>query len=188
MDQAKTGTCVSHALSHRRADSPVPTGDITEEYALKLYVDATGDTTLEHGTWASVVCNELLRRGSISGYYWASDPWELRAHLLEVGSVCVGLDWYRSMFFPEALYNNYYVNVDKDSPIDGGHEILINGVNSSPSRGEPFYRIKNSWGASWGKNGTARIPCTQLEDLIFNQNGDAVVITENIGDVVAPAV
>jgi hypothetical protein len=51
-------------------------------------------------------------------------------------------------------------------------------VNLEPDEGPPFYRIKNSWGTSWGKNGTARIAKDDLDDLIFAQGGDAVLIKE----------
>jgi aminopeptidase C len=61
----------------------------------------------------------------------------------------------------------------------GGHEIVISAVNLEPDdEGPPFYRIKNSWGTSWGKNGTARIAKDDLDDLIFAQGGDTVLIKE----------
>jgi hypothetical protein len=178
LDQGNTGTCVGHAFAHRRADSPVPTGEIDEAYALKLYLDASGDTTYQVGTSGLAACRVLAQRGTISQYHWITSPTELRNTLLTVGSVCVGTDWYGSMFTPVFQYGNAYLTVDTTSGIAGGHEYLINGINVEPSSGLPYYRMKNSWGQGWGYNGTARIYCKDLDWLLFQSNGDAVIITE----------
>lgn len=179
LDQGQTGTCVGNAFAHRRADSPIPVGGIDEAYARKLYVDASGDATLQEGTSGLAACQVLAIRGTISAYHWITSASELRNTLLTIGPVCVGTDWFNSMFNPISLYSNKYMKVDSSSGLAGGHEYLINGVNLAPSSGKPFYRLKNSWGSGWGQNGTARIYCSDLEDLLFNKGGDAVVITEN---------
>ena len=179
LDQLSEGTCVGHAFAHRRADSPVPTGEITHEWARQLYFDASGDSTYQQGTSGYAACRVLADRGLISEYHWMTSPTELRNTLLTMGSVCVGIDWYTSMFTPFSQYSNKYLKVDKASGLAGGHEVLINGLNLAPSGGKPFYRMKNSWGTSWGQNGTVRILTSDLDDLLFNQNGDAVIIKEN---------
>lgn len=179
LDQGQTGTCVGNAFAHRRADSPVPVSGIDEAYAQKLYVDASGDTSLQEGTSGINACRTLATRGTISAYHWITSPTELRNSILTLGTVCVGTDWFNSMFNPTSQYSNSYLKVDPASGVAGGHEYLINGINLNPSSGPAFYRMKNSWGTSWGRGGTARIACTDLEDLIFNRNGDAVVVTEN---------
>lgn len=178
LDQGQTGTCVGNAFAHRRADSPRPTSGIDEAWARKLYVDASGDTTLQQGTSGILACRVLAERGTISAYHWVTSPSEFRQTLLTIGSVCIGIDWYNSMFTPNVQYSNSYLKVDKSSGLAGGHEVVINGINLAPSTGPAFYRLKNSWGTGWGKGGTARVACNALDDLIFNDNGDAVVITE----------
>lgn len=178
LDQGQTGTCVGNALAHRRADSPMPTAGIDEVYARQLYVDASGDGTLQQGTSAILACRVLASRGTITQYHWVTSPDELRQTILTVGSVCVGTDWYNSMFEPVAQYSHQYLRVNRASGVAGGHEYLINGINLAPTAGPPFYRMKNSWGTSWGKNGTARVACADLESVIFDHDGDAVVISE----------
>lgn len=180
LDQGATGTCVGNAFAHRRADSPQPTTGIDQAYARQLYLDASGDTTLQEGTSGILACRVLASRGTISAYRWVTSVADLRSTVLTLGALCVGTDWYGSMFRPVYRYSNYYVDVDPASGLAGGHEYVINGINLAPAYGPPFYRMKNSWGTDWGKNGTARLACADLESLLFNHDGDAVLITENV--------
>jgi hypothetical protein len=145
---------------------------------MKLYLDASGDTTYQKGTNAWYACRVLMERGTISAYHWITTPEEMKNTVLAVGSVAVGTDWFNSMFEPVSQYSNRYIKVNPGSGLAGGHEYLINGVNLNPSSGPPFYRVKNSWGRGWGKDGTARIAVADLHDLLFNRGGDAVIVSE----------
>jgi len=178
LDQGPYGTCVGNAFAHRIADAPIPELGIDEAYARKLYLDASGDSTYQQGTSGLAACRVLKTRGTISSYHWVTSPSELRNTVLGLGSVCVGTNWYNSMFDPIFDYNNAYLKVDSSSGVAGGHEYLINGIRLHPLDGPPFYRMKNSWGRGWGHIGTARLVCTDLESLIFNHGGDAVLIAE----------
>jgi len=178
LDQGQTGTCIGNAFAHRRADSPIPVAGIDEAFAVKLYVDASGDTTLQQGTSGLAACRVLATRGTISAYHWVTSPSELRNAVLAIGTICVGTPWYTSMFTPISKYSNSYLRVDTSSGLAGGHEYLINGINLAPTYGKPYYRMKNSWGRDWGHGGTARILCSDLENLLFSENGDAVLVTE----------
>src|SRR5206468_2149187 len=122
-------------------------------------------------------------------YHWVSSPDELRNTILTVGPVCVGVNWYASMDHPQLGPNDRaYMVVDPSSGLRGGHEFEINGINLQPESGPAFYRMKNSWGRQWPGDalpgqkvygpGTARFALTDLEDLVFNHGGDAVLITE----------
>lgn len=178
LDQGQTGTCVGNAFAHRRADSPIPITGITEDWARTLYVDASGDTTLQEGTSGLAACRVLATRGTITSYHWVTTAEELRTAVLDLGTVCVGTNWYESMFDPVERYGNSYMRVSPASGLAGGHEYLINGINLAPSEGPPFARMKNSWGKGWGHGGTARFELSALEDLLFSADGDAVLITE----------
>lgn len=190
LDQGSYGTCVGNAFAHRRADSPVPEGGIDEYYAQKLYLEANGDDRepsqvpssdpiWDQGASALSACRVLARRGTIRTYYWVTSMSDLRNTVLDVGSVCIGINWYRSMDNPVSRYSNSYIVLNELSGLRGGHEVLINGIQLRPTYGKPFVRIKNSWGRGWGHRGTARMFLDDLEHLIFGQGGDAVVITEN---------
>lgn len=178
LDQGQFGTCVGNAFAHRRADGPVRVEGITEDYARKLYLDASGDTTYQQGTSGLAACRVLMQRGSITAYHWVTTASELRNAVLTLGSICVGTDWFNSMFTPVRRYRRAWLNVDPSSGLAGGHEYVINGINVAPSVGPPRYRGKQSWGRQWGDSGNFRIACSDLEELIFSRGGDAVLITE----------
>lgn len=176
LDQGAEGTCVGYAFAHRRADATVMTAGIDADYARTLYLDASGDSTYQEGTYAIEACRVLALRGEITAYYWVSSPEELVNTLLQRGPVCVGTNWYEDMFDPVPANENAYLDVS--GRYAGGHEYVLNAVNLEPLDGPPYYRMKNSWGTTWGYRGTARIPKPEMDDLIFAQGGDAVLIKE----------
>ena len=183
LNQNGYGTCVAFALGHRVADKPweqIPYMD--NQWAFKLYRDATGDDGMQDGTWANIVAEELFRRNLITRFEWIISAPDLRFALLERGSVPVGIPWYNSMFNPvEGADGKAWVQVNKSSGLAGGHEVLINGFRLEAGETEfiePFYRIKNSWGRWWGDDGNARIAADDLENLVFNDWGDAIWIKE----------
>jgi hypothetical protein len=189
LNQGATGTCVGNAFAHRRAGGPVQVAGIDEAWARKLYLEAseiywgTPDTTLSKGTSAVSACQVLLKRKAIDRYEWVAH-WnaavdDLRYALLELGPVCVGSNWYASMDSPTQVGNQFYMNVDYTSRVRGGHEFVIDRIDLDPQDGsEPYYTMLNSWGTSWGKGGTARFRLADLETLIFEGWGDAVLISE----------
>jgi len=189
LDQGSTGTCVAGAFGHRRADGPVKVGGIDEDWRVKFYLEAsakfygTPDTSLQKGTSAVSACQVLLERGAIDRYEWVGNwnaaPIDLRYTLLELGPVCVGSNWYQSMYSPIKVGEQFYMKVNYQTTVDGGHEYVINGIDLDPEDGsEPYYRMKNSWGKDWAKGGTARFRIQDLEQLIFEGWGDAVLIHE----------
>lgn len=189
LDQGSTGTCVAGAFGHRRADGPVRVSGIDEAWREKFYLAASArywgspDETLEKGTSAHSACEELLARGAIDRFEWIGN-WnaaaeDLRYALLELGPVCVGSNWYDSMYSPVEVGGQFYMRINYSSTVRGGHEFVINKVDLDPEDGsEPYYRMKNSWGQGWAKNGTARFRVADLERLIFEGWGDAVLIHE----------
>lgn len=193
LNQGGTGTCVGNCFAHRRANWPVPIDSITETWARKLYLEAsaiywgTPDTTYQKGTSARSACDVLLKRGAIDRYEWIANwnagPDDLVYTLLEKGPVCVGSNWYTSMDSPTLIEvggkMQAWMNVDYTSRYRGGHEWLVYGVDTDPLDGsEPFYEMLNSWGAGWGVRGTARFTMPDLEKLIFEGWGDAVLVHE----------
>jgi hypothetical protein len=144
---------------------------------------------MDQGTSGLNACRFYMGK-RLTAYHWVTSAAELRNTLLTLGPVCVGVDWYNSMFSPKVSYGTgrAYMKVDKGSGLAGGHEFIINGINLKPVTGPAYYRMKNSWGKSWPGSenpgvktygpGTARFALADLESLLFNDGGDAVLITE----------
>jgi len=183
LDQGRTGTCEGNAWTEILIDGPTThsafvdfaTASTAEAFARQLYVDATGDTTLQEGAHTRQVLDELLGRGQIASYHKCASVDEVIQTLLAHGPVGFALPWFSSMDDVSTEYDNSYLKVYPDSGIRGYHEIALTGVNTSPPVGPPYARLQNSWGQSWGHNGTARVLLFDLDALWLN---DAYTVAE----------
>jgi len=189
LDQGATGTCVAHCFGHRRAGNPVGVEGIDEDWCRKFYLAAsarywgTPDTSLQMGTSALSACEELLARKAIDRFEWIANwnagPEQLRYALLELGTLCVGSDWYPSMDSPKIVDGVACMRVDYSQPSRGGHEWLLVTIDLDPDDWPwPYVDMLNSWGPGWGVNGKARFTLEQIDELIFGGWGDAVLIHE----------
>jgi hypothetical protein len=117
LDQGATGTCEGNAWTGWLADAPVYHPDIPalndpiqgEVYARQLYVEATGDTTLQEGAYTRQLLNVLVGRGLVGAYHRASSVDEVVTAILTLGPVCFGSNWYRSMDDVVDEYGNSYI-------------------------------------------------------------------------------
>lgn len=108
------------------------------------------------------------REGYISEYRWTKDVNELAQAILTIAPVVVGTNWYYDMFFPDTD------GIIKTEGLSmGGHAYVLNGVNIK----KKLFRIKNSWGRTWGKNGYAYISFSDMQKLL-NENGECCLANE----------
>ena len=113
----------------------------------------------------------LKQIGVATSYYWAFDVDTIINYVLQYGPVVVGTDWYTGMFYPD---RRGVIKIGGN--IEGGHAYLINGVDTTTQQ----FRIKNSWGWSWGKGGMASISFSDMSQLIL-QEGEAAIAIEKRG-------
>lgn len=173
-DQGNTPQCVGYSWAHWIEDGPIKHGGIApivnptliyrEAQKLDEWYGENYDGTSVRGG-----AKYLKNTGKISSYLWTYDLNVLINTLLTIGPVVVGTNWYYDMFFPN---RNGLIKVS--GRIAGGHAYVLNGVDTKTR----LFRIKNSWGRSWGKNGFAFISFSDMQRLI-KENGEICLAIEN---------
>lgn len=165
-DQGYYPHCVGYAWTHWIEDGPVthkgpaPAVDPVNVYTLAQLNDEWPGQDYD-GTSVRAGVKVLQALGYISAYRWAWDIDTLIMTLLTTGPVVAGTDWYEGMMHPGARNGRIHAIGD----LLGGHAYLINGVNTKSK----LFRIKNSWGRTWGANGHAFIPFRDMEKLIARE-------------------
>lgn len=178
INQGMEGTCVGHAATNVLLAGPSPhrtyagfmSEELAHQFARKLYLDASGDTTYQQGMHPRDACAELLSDGLIESYWRVLQVEDVTTALLTFGPVMLAIPWYSSMFYDDArlskLYGNFYVKVNLESEHVGYHALTATGIDLEPDDGgPPFLRLQNSWGSEWGANGTARLTVESFRRL-----------------------
>jgi len=173
-NQGNTPQCVGYAWSHWIADGPVthsgvqPPVNPTTIYSEAQKVDEWPGERYD-GTSVRGGAKYLKTSGKISSYLWAFDINTLINTVLNVGPVVVGTNWYNGMFYPD---KTGLIRIT--GRLAGGHAYVINGIDTKTQQ----FRIKNSWGKTWGQLGHAYISYTDMTRLI-RENGEICLALEN---------
>lgn len=169
INQGALGACVGFTGANWLQNWPTYTR-VSNQTGFDLYAACKltdGIPNIE-GTYSRALMQVLAAQGRVARYLWANNPDELKTWVLTQGPVMVGTNWHADMFDPDA--NGL---LHPTGAVVGGHEYLVRGYSRKPDA----YRIRNSWGANWGRNGEAWIRATDLYNLVFN-TGDAVAAIE----------
>jgi hypothetical protein len=196
LDQGNTGTCVGHAgrgfLDHPpvvqvKPGQPPTQWDLYRGCVLRDWWTENDDEALlpdrhpgmDFGTSTLALLKTMQALGLIGEYRWAWDV-ETCSRFLRMqgpnfkdrlgGPIVVGSYWLESMFNPT---REGILRVEPASGIAGGHEWLLKGAN----RSKAMFRMRNSWGTSWGLKGEAWISFEDFEWLL-EHGGDAVTTNE----------
>jgi len=173
-NQGNTSQCVGYAWAHWIEDGPIrhggipPIVDPTYIYVNAQKIDEWPGENYD-GTSIRAGAKFLKSINKISSYYWAFDLKTLIDTVLYLGPVVCGTNWYHGMFYPNASGV-----IRPTGRVLGGHAYVINGIDID----KKLFRIKNSWGQRWGKNGFAYISFTDMEKLI-RENGEICIAAEN---------
>ena len=173
-NQGNKPHCVGFSWAHWIEDGPVGHGGVAPIISpIKIYSEAQkidewpGENY--NGTSVRAGAKYLKSINAIQSYYWAYDVNTLIDCVFKLGPVVVGTYWYSSMFSPDS---NGIIKIS--GGIVGGHAYVINGVDKT----KQLFRIKNSWGRAWGKQGHAFISFNDMSRLM-SMNGEICIAVEN---------
>jgi len=143
--------------------------NLTEQSATDIYRKAR---TLDEwpgedyeGTSVIAGAKACKQLGMIKAYRWAFGLDDLRLALGYKGPAVLGINWYEGMMSPDA--DGY---IKPTGSLLGGHAILAFSVNERLKR----ISLWNSWGATFGHNGTCHVSFYDMEKLLAEQ-GEACV-------------
>jgi hypothetical protein len=109
----------------------------------------------EDGAYTQDGAKAMKARGRLTTYAYAETVEEALVHLREKGPLVIGTDWTSDMFNPD---ENGFVRPTGNN--EGGHCYLLNGVEGD------VLTFKNSWGNSFGVNGSFRMMRDDFRDLM----------------------
>ncbi len=177
LDQGNTGTCVGHGWAHEIEDAPVThPNDVVDPYA--IYDLATvldpwpdNDHDVNGGTSVRAGAQAAQQLGFIGQYLWAFNIDTVIQAILTMGPVVVGTNWYGGMFEPR--WDGDRAIIEISGAVVGGHCYVLNAVNTTSG----WFRMKNSWGRGWAKQGHASISIDAMARLL-SEEGEACMPTD----------
>jgi hypothetical protein len=174
--QGNLGSCTGNAEAGWIAtdnDHRAGSADVDETLAVSLYERATEldpwpgayppDDT---GSSGNAVAKAAREAGECAGWRWAFSLTGLLRGLNH-GGVLIGIPWLYSMDDPAP---DGLLTVDFSSGVRGGHELLL---RQSDRKGKAVGG-DNSWGSSWGYQGSFRLRDADLAALLAHQ-GDCTI-------------
>jgi hypothetical protein len=174
LDQGDVGSCTGNEEvgvlgtdPFYSALSPIQQKSLNESLALKIYSDAEtldGDGPYppnDNGSSGSSVAQVALNDKLISGYTHITDVHDMAA-ALQVGPLGVGVNWWSSFDTPDS---SGLVAIAPGAYVRGGHEFEVRGVKID----EQIFLCDNSWGTSFGVNGSFEFSWDTMTQLLAEQ-------------------
>jgi hypothetical protein len=172
LDQGPDGACTGFGLSHVLGCNPrrIRTG-ITYDFAMKRYHRAQDEDQWPGNAYegSSVLGATMAAKkdGLIEAVYWATTIEEIIHGVGLKGPMEIGVNWYDGMFEPDAQGL-----LRPTGKLAGGHAPCIGGVNVAQER----FKIYNSWGRSWARDGSADILFSDMDRLLHEDGEFALPI------------
>lgn len=188
LDQGQNGYCVGFGWTDELLCEPIVTGLPTFDFAAGLFHlalkfdDVAGEVDTQ-GTSVLAGAKAAQKMGFIGSYRWCFGVDEVARGVYNHGPVVVGTAWLDSMEDPQIVpgFNEDVHGHARlpDMPLldcsgneVGGHCYLITGFTRFGDN--EYFRIRNSWGATWGQNGSALIRKSDMAALLRN-TGEACI-------------
>lgn len=194
LDQGKEGACVGFAYSHDAIACPnhietYTDGTLIDAYfaRTKIYWESQkidsypggaypGATPFMEGTSVLSAAKIMQQLGLYSAYYWALTLMQLALGVAYEGPAVLGVKWTAGQSQPDT---NQFIHVS--GQVVGGHAILCKGVvifwvdPNGPKNWanvdllQSYFVLHNSWGSSWGNNGSCKISFKDMDELLTDQ-------------------
>lgn len=178
-DQGSTPMCVAYAGNRYLESAPVKNRPYAFSWLYRQCQLVDGLPDDEDGTTVRALFQVLKREGLVSEFKWAFSVEPLIDHVLEVGPVVMGTNYYEGMADPD---RHGYVEVSGRNI--GGHSWTVYGANrrkKNPDGSLGAARWMQSWGPKWGPaKGAAWITFNDLGRLIA-EDGEAAIGIEVLG-------
>lgn len=184
LDQGNVGSCTGNeqvgALGTGNVFLALPAGHpaLDEKLAVKIYSGAEtidGDGPYppnDNGSSGPSAAKVAKNLGLISGYKHCFSLADV-LDALETGPVGIGSNWYDSMDSPDS---NGLVAISPGASVRGGHEYLCRGKDMTAK----VVHLDNSWGTSYGVNGSFTYSFDTLERLLGEQGDGTVSLPLNV--------
>ena len=177
MDQGATSMCVAYSGQQFLSCNPVRNKRYPSTEKLYLRCQQNDEWPGEgyDGTSVRALFKILTEDQYVSEYRWAFDVMTVVRHVLGVGPVVFGTNWYSGM-----MDDDKYGFIRPSGYVVGGHAYLVKGVNldiDCRDGTKGALRIINSWGKSWAQGGYAWISLQDAARLI-TEFGEAATSTE----------
>lgn len=178
LDQGDVGSCTGNGQVGVLGCDPnytaLPAGHpaLDEKEALAIYsaaevIDGDGPyPPNDDGSSGPSAAKAAMNAGLISGYTHILSLDDLK-DALQSQAVSIGINWYDSFDSPPS---SGLLTISADAQVRGGHEPMLRGIDVDA---QVFYG-DNSWGDSWGDNGSFTIGWATMERLLAEQ-GDGTV-------------
>jgi hypothetical protein len=176
LDQGEVGSCTGNGQVGVCACEPVfaslPKGTVLNEpLAVKIYsgaetIDGDGPyPPQDNGSSGPSAAKAAMKLGLISGYTHCLSLQDV-LDALQTSAVSIGINWYDS-FDP---YSGGLMTISPGAEVRGGHEPMLRGVNVD----DKTVFGDNSWGTSWGVEGSFEMSWDTLARLL-SEDGDGTV-------------
>jgi hypothetical protein len=173
LDQGSEGACVGFGwmaefLATPAAPTPQPPRLATQKYANNVYqtakqIDEFPGESYD-GTSVLAGAKVMKSRGFIKSYRWAFNMDAIRNAIIQEGPVVIGIPW------KDGMYQTDSSGIVKVAgKLVGGHCLTLTGYDPAMkigSRTYEVYRWRNSWGTSYGVNGSGYIKSADLAKLL----------------------
>lgn len=179
-DQGTEGACVAFSLGHELSARPSEVAKLEAKWLVEqIYWEAQkidpwaggsypGAYPFYEGTAVLAGVKVLHKLGYFESYRWAFSTDDAIRGIGYNGPCVIGVNWYSGMLDTDS--NGYIRPIGS---VVGGHAILVNKVNVK----EEYVQVHNSWGRSWGVNGTAKITFADFDKLL-QEYGEAVFLLQ----------